>query len=357
MFYDLIDDAIVPVPALLDGFVLGILFYAMQHGQPIHAHGRLSRQFLRNVFEYQSVWAVWRPDRYQQVDIVPDEIDDEYQVPARGTAIATFSGGVDGTFTAIRHSQGLLGEAGYPLGDVLLIHGFDVPLDRQQAFDDLSARLKPVVAGLGLRLHRLRTNLKKAVRQGWEHSFGAQMASALHNFSHAHRYALFGSGEPYHEIVYPWGSTPIADHLLSGSAMQLVHDGAAYSRTEKCALLVQYPQILGALQVCWEGTDRSHNCGRCEKCIRTKMNLLAVGAMDPGCFSQPLEINDVLRLRPQNRVQVGELKSILSYAGKHGLQGAWIDALATVVAQFEGEAPVSRHPRFLQSLRDLLRRR
>jgi hypothetical protein len=180
------------------------------------------------------------------------------------------------------------------------------------------------------------------------------MASALHNYEHAHGYALFGSGAPYSSLVYPWGSTPITDHLLGNAAMQFVLDGSALSRTEKCALLARYPQVIAALQVCWEGRDRAHNCGRCEKCVRTKMNLLAVGVADAPCFSEPLHIRDVSDLQPRNDVQLGELKSILAYAERHGVRGEWVSALSAVVARCEGGEPVPRRSGFLRSVRELL---
>lgn len=325
--FDLIGDTTSPEPQVLDGFVFGIIFIAMQLGRPVKVHGDLSRTACFNLAEFQSAWACWRPEKYQRVDIVPDQIADipPSQHPPR--AIGAFSGGVDGTFTAIRHKHKLLGSGSYPLTDVLLVHGFDVPLDKPQAFDLLVQRIRPLIDELGLGMKLIRTNLKKASGQYWEDSFGAQLAACLHNYGHDFRYALMGSGEPYSNIFYPWGSTPATDYLMSGDQMQLVLDGSAYTRTEKIELLRNYPTALETLKVCWEGKNEERNCGVCEKCIRTKLNLMAVGVSNASCFDEPLDPDQILNIRLINDAQLLELQTIYDYVAKRGIDGPWVQNL------------------------------
>lgn len=327
LFFDLIGDSTSPVPLVLDGFVFGVLFIAMQLGLPVKVHGRLSRTACFNLAEFQSAWTCWKPEKYQRVDIVPDEIIDP---PARDhapRAISAFSGGVDGMFTAIRHMHKLLGNGSYPLTDVMLVHGFDVPLGKPEAFDLLLQRIRPLVDELGLGMKVIRTNLKEASGQYWEDSFGVQLAACLHNYSHDFNYALMGSGEPYSNIFYPWGSTPATDRLMSGDQMQLVLDGSAYTRTEKIELLRHYPTALKTLKVCWEGNNEERNCGHCEKCIRTKLNLLAVGVSDAPCFDEDLDPEQILKIRLINDAQLLELQTVYSYAEKRKIEGLWVDNL------------------------------
>lgn len=326
-FFDLIGDNTATPPQVLDGFVFGVIFIAMQLGHPVRVHGRLSRSAVFNLAEYQSAWACWRPKKYRRVEILPDEIIDLPAFTHPPRAISAFSGGVDGTLTAIRHKHKLLGNASYPLTDVMLVHGFDVPLSRPGSFDLLLRRIHPVVDELGLGMKLIRTNLKEASSQSWEDSFAAQLAACLHNYSNEFNYALMGSGEPYSSILFPWGSTPITDHLLSGDQMRLVLDGTAYNRTEKLAIIAAYPTVLKTLKVCWEGDDPARNCGRCEKCIRTKMNLLAIGIGNAPCFEEPLNPSQITDMNIRNRIQLSELKAILQYSQNHHVQGAWIDLL------------------------------
>jgi len=327
VFFDLIGDTTSPAPLVLDGFVFGVIFIAMQLGRPVKVHGRLSRTACFNLAEFQSAWACWRPEKYQRVDIVPDEIID-IPVPEHAPrAISAFSGGVDGTFTAIRHKHKLLGNGSYPLTDVMLVHGFDVPLGKPEAFDLLLQRIRPLVDELGLGMKVIRTNLKEASGQYWEDSFGVQLAACLHNYSHDFNYALAGSGEPYSNIFYPWGSTPATDYLMSGDQMKLVLDGSAYTRTEKIETLRHYPSALKTLKVCWEGNNEERNCGHCEKCIRTKLNLLAVGVSDAPCFDEELDPEQILKIRLINDAQLLELQTIYSYVEKRKIAGLWVDNL------------------------------
>lgn len=327
VFFDLIGDTTSPAPLVLDGFVFGVIFIAMQLGRPVKVHGRLSRTACFNLAEFQSAWACWRPEKYQRVDIVPDEIID-LPVPEHAPrAISAFSGGVDGTFTAIRHKHKLLGNGSYPLTDVMLVHGFDVPLGKPEAFDLLLQRIRPFVDELGLGMKVIRTNLKEASGQYWEDSFGVQLAACLHNYSHDYNYALTGSGEPYSNIFYPWGSTPATDYLMSGDQMQLILDGSAYTRTEKIETLRHYPTALRTLKVCWEGGNQERNCGVCEKCIRTKLNLLAVGVSDAPCFDEELDPEQILKIRLINDAQLLELQTIYSYVEKRKIAGLWVDNL------------------------------
>jgi hypothetical protein len=327
VFFDLIGDTTSPAPLVLDGFVFGVIFIAMQLGRPVKVHGRLSRTACFNLAEFQSAWACWRPEKYQRVDIVPDEIID-LPVPEHAPrAISAFSGGVDGTFTAIRHKHKLLGNGSYPLTDVMLVHGFDVPLGKPEAFDLLLQRIRPFVDELGLGMKVIRTNLKEASGQYWEDSFGVQLAACLHNYSDDFNFALMGSGEPYSNIFYPWGSTPATDYLMSGDQMQLILDGSAYTRTEKIETLRHYPTALRTLKVCWEGGNQERNCGVCEKCIRTKLNLLAVGVSDAPCFDEELDPEQILKIRLINDAQLLELQTIYSYVEKRKIAGLWVDNL------------------------------
>jgi len=326
-FFDLIGDTTSPAPLVLDGFVFGVIFIAMQLGRPVKVHGRLSRTACFNLAEFQSAWACWEPEKYQRVDIVPDEIIDRPVPEHAPRAISAFSGGVDGTFTAIRHKHKLLGNGSYPLTDVMLVHGFDVPLGKPEAFDLLLQRIRPIVDELGLGMKVVRTNLKEASGQYWGDSFGVQLAACLHNYSHDFNYALTGSGEPYSNIFYPWGSTPATDYLMSGDQMQLVLDGSAYTRTEKIETLRHYPTALKTLKVCWEGNNEERNCGHCEKCIRTKLNLLAVGVSDAPCFDEELDPEQILKIRLVNDAQLLELQTIYSYVEKRKIAGLWVDNL------------------------------
>lgn len=322
-------DAFVPFSheTPLDGHLLAVLLHAATLNKTLRVHGPLSRGILRNVEELLLAWHCWMPGVYHKIDVVPDRVLDLRRGAEEDKAIALFSGGVDASFTAIRHARFLPERVRYPLDDVLMVHGFDVSLDNVGCFQRLGERVQPLLQDLGLKLHVIRTNSKQVTRAHWEHSFGLQAAACMHMLAGAFTHGLIGSSEPYDGLIIPWGSTPITDHLMSGDRMAVIHDGAAFSRTDKVAFLTAYPTACQTLKVCWEGSDQSGNCGTCEKCVRTQLNFLAAGVEAPPCFVKPLDLTQIKRIHLRNAAQVNELQSVLRYAESKGASGSWMSLL------------------------------
>ena len=71
-----------------------------------------------------------------------------------------------------------------------MVHGFDVDRHDVAAFDELLERTRPLTDVLGLQVHLVRTDVRRGLQQDWEDSFGAQLASILHQFSPRFRYGL-----------------------------------------------------------------------------------------------------------------------------------------------------------------------
>ena len=335
IFFDLIGTT-APKPTILDGFIFGVIFYAMRIGQDVQVHGAVSRDGLFNLHEFQEAWTSWKPHAYKKIKILPETITDYVPPEGRKRAIAAFSGGVDSTFTILRHGTKQLGDASYPLHEaVLMVDGFDVPLDAPEQLEALKRRTKPLLDELGLKLLTIRTNLKEVDLQDWEDSFMSQLACCLHNYSHDFYYGLAGSAEPYSALVIPWGSNPATDHLLSGDAMRLVVDGYAYSRTAKVAYIATHATAMRVLKVCWEGNDASKNCGTCEKCIRTQMNFLAVGLSQAPCFEKPFDFQLIATMALRNDAQCNQLASIYGYAEKAGIADEWMKILKARIDRYQ----------------------
>jgi len=324
--FDLLGETSLSAPVTMDGFVMGVIFYAMRMGEDIQVEGALSHDALLNLREFQEAWQAWRPGIYRRVAISAATIL-RNAGGAAPRAISAFSGGMDSSFTLLRHRERLLGDGSYPLDSVMMVHGFDIPLAQSGTFDTLVARVRPLLDRLGVRLRIVRTNLKSLDLQDWEDSHIAQLAACLHNFSAEFGYGLVGSGDPYSDFMIPYGSNPITDRLLSGGGMRLVHDGAGFGRTEKAALLSRFPLARSALKVCWEGEDGAKNCGVCEKCICTQLNFLAAGSTQPECFDRAFDQNLIRTIGILGEAQCRELMSIKRFAETRGIQGRWLTLL------------------------------
>lgn len=332
IFFDLLGERDIPEPTVLDGFVGGMIFYVMKTGLPLHVQGSMSRAALRNLYEYQSVWARWKPESYKQVEIIPSSIVERI-TSKPDKAISAYSGGVDSIFTALRHRLGWLGNASYPLQAGLLVQGFDIPLANTAQFNQLIERIQPFADEVGITFKKMRTNMREVSGQYWGDSHLVQLACCLHNFSHEFDSALIGSGQPYNALILPDGTTPITDHLLSGAQMNIVHDGAAYARSEKVAAISKHATAIKVLKVCWEGADAAANCGKCEKCMRTRMNLAASGLMSPPCFATPFDPAMIPRINIKNAIQLNEWSTLYRYVKERGIDAPWVELLEKRIAR------------------------
>ena len=81
------------------------------------------------------------------------------------------------------------------------------------------------------------------------------------------------------------------------------------------------------------------NCGRCEKCIRTKLNFMAINA-PPACFDGAATHAQILGLSARKSQQLALLREVLTSARKNGARGAWTTTLALAIAKNRLLAPV-----------------
>jgi hypothetical protein len=324
VFYEVAGETAPPPPDNFDGILCATVLHAMAERRNIRLHGPATSEILRNLNEFQLAWRRWRPDVYQTVEIEADSVT--VPRPRDERSLSAFSGGVDSTFALLRNNpQGPIPR--YGVDTVVLVHGFDVSLANSDALQELIDRTEPVRALAKARLLIVRTNSKELGLQSWAESCGAQLAACLHLFSADFSHALIGGSDAYDELWLPWGTNPITDHLLSGGRMAIVHDGAAFCRTEKIAFLADVPAALRSLKVCWEGKDQGRNCGVCEKCVRTLLNLMAVGVTDAPCFDRPLDPRGIRQLAIETDLVLAELRSIVEYGERHHIDADWFRAL------------------------------
>lgn len=325
VFYEF-DRNFAPAPVNnFDGILCATILHAMAEGRDIRLHGPATSALLLNLEEFQAAWSRWLPANYRPVGIEVDSAIDS-PVLLKRRSISAFSGGVDSAFTLLRNSV-RSNTPRHAADTVLMVHGFDVLLSNPSDLHELIDRTVLIREASGVHLRVVRTNSRQLQPQSWEHSFAPQLAACLHLFSTEFSTALIGSSEPYDAMVLPWGSNPVTDHLLTGGSLKIVHDGAGFSRTEKAAFLSHHPAALRSLKVCWEGKRQDRNCGVCEKCVRTRLNLLAVGLDDPPCFDGPLDLSLLNHISIKNDAQLAELRSILEYAETHNINAEWVRLL------------------------------
>lgn len=308
-----------------DPFVLGALFRAMRASSDLVVHGRVSPSLLRNLEEFQALWACWQPSRYSCVEITADI---EEEAPARAgeeRALAAFSGGVDSCFTIWRHKNDACGRLRRDITAGVMVHGFDIPLDKPQVFSRAVERSSAILESVDIELIAMASNYR-SLGDYWGDAHGAAVASCLMMLQGGYTAGLVGSTWTYDSSL-PWGSSPVGDWMLSNRGFECVHDGAAFSRADKIEAISAWPEVMENLRVCWAGEEVDRNCCRCEKCIRTILNFRVLGYDLPACFDHDVTDQQILDLSGLQVTAIGELQRVLDLARARGIHDSWVTAL------------------------------
>ena len=284
----------VPLDTSLTPFMAAALPIALHRRSPLHLQGEVDGFALRHVGEVGALLSRWYP-ALSAVPVTADAVAPGTDVPAPDVATTAanggvgcfFSGGVDSLYSAVKH-------AGSDLTHLIFLNGFDISLrDPVRAQSALRAN-RQVADRLGLELIEMTTDLRSVGDRyaDWGPIYhGAALAMAGLLLSPVLSRVLVPSTFQS-EFMHPWGTHPDLDPLWSSSRVRFVHDGDERTRPQKVAVLADHPFALDYLRVCWEqlgeGTT-TYNCGRCEKCVRTMVNLRVVGAAGR-CATLPADL-------------------------------------------------------------------
>ncbi len=299
-----------------DHAIAAVLLWAMRQNLDLVVEGKVSPRLLDGLEELQAIWHCWRSERYNKILIKGEEELEIKSAKDDRLAIFAFSGGVDATFSLFRHLKQNAGRQIKKPGAALFIQGMDIPLNRDDFYQNAAERAKCILSDTGVPLIRMQTNSRQLV-QNWEDSHGLQLSSCFLVFQQSFSAVVLGSSHTYDALLMPWGSSPLTDYLCSTAAMQIVHDGCGFDRTEKVEWLSKNTSICDYLRVCWAGPDLGKNCGKCTKCIQTMLNFWVVGQEIPDAFPTELTPDLIKSLRPKNQFQSTGVKNLYRHACLH----------------------------------------
>ena len=260
----------VPLARSADAALVAGLLVAMRRGEPLRVADPISPRLLEAVDEIQAILSAW-DRRYRAVEVIAEPGEPAGAAREVGTA-SFFTGGVDSWYTALRHRDAL---------DALVyVHGFDVRLADATRRERVSAWLREGAEALGIPLVEVATNLRDITRPicGWHLYHGAALASVALLLGGRFDRVLLPATHTYRDLM-PLGSHPLLDPLWSTEPVELVHEGAA-NRVDKLAVVAEFEPALASLRACWQEDAVDHNCGRCEKCLRTMAGLRLLGVLD-----------------------------------------------------------------------------
>jgi hypothetical protein len=155
----------------------------------------------------------------------------------------------------------------------------------------------------------------------WPTSHGGGLIAVALALGAALRRVHIAASTTY-DRLYPWGSHPLLDRLWSTEDLTVIHDGCEMNTIDKTRVIAEArPElVLETLRPC-AGYGPGYNCGACEKCMRTMIDLLQFGYLEQ-CTMLPHEIDvDRFRvvLRPGGPVHVADFTRRLNALEAQGL--------------------------------------
>lgn len=279
--------------------LVAFLPYAMQHGLDLVVEAAVDEDLLLQLDEAQDAWTRWHPSIFSRVDVASDIVTARTN-PGMKSAIAAFSGGLDASYAMVAHKNGLIGRRCLDLKAAVLVHGFDIPIDKPDWFSSAKKRAEAVANSFDLPLIAVRTNWR-SLDTPWGLTFIFGVSSVMHHFKGAYDCGVIAADESYENEVLGWGSNSITNPLMSGSSFPIRFTGAGMSRTQKAGAVSSHQAILDNIRVCWERPDSPTNCGCCEKCIRTKLNFLAAGVDSVPALGSPVTAKQLSTVTIENK--------------------------------------------------------
>jgi hypothetical protein len=288
------DDAQAGEPCA-DAFLAACYPLAAIHGEArVRIEGRPCPMLVEGLRTVHAWWTSWggMPTAAPEIETAASGNGHIPAGPRR--AVAFLSGGVDGLHLLLRNRRLYCQDDPAYIRDALFIHGIDIGKrardPENERFGMTLRLLDPVAAETGIRILPCRTNLRHLPSQPgfYEHRHSvAALAAVGHAATLGPAFMFIGGTYPLNTPV-PWGSHPAVDGLFSSQRVSVIHDGARFSRLQKVRDIAKWPAALAALRSCPAKPLVQANCGLCEKCLRTRLELLAAGVEETGAFGPSL---------------------------------------------------------------------
>jgi len=229
--------------------------------------------FIRNLSKIQDIYKSWHPS-FNTVEIEFDNSKSNNKSLKNERIGCFFTAGVDSFYTFLKNKT--------EITDIIFVHGYDIGLKNKKLRARVSEKLIEIAAKFEKNIIQIETNYRGFIDLyvPWgELGHGTALVTIGHLLSDTFDKIYIPSSYTYAELL-PWGSHPILDPLWSSDGLQFVHHGCEATRVNKVKFISNEDIALKSLRVCWENPNSEYNCGRCEKCLRTMINLRACNALD-----------------------------------------------------------------------------
>lgn len=266
-----------------DAFMVGLLYFAMVNGYDMEIKAPVSEKlYYQLTQQYIPTMAKYGTGFFHPIHITAQL--DSKRIPNAGAVGASASGGVDSFYSIIKNSG--LTTSNFNVSHLLIASVYSAYYDEndtRQRFGKTAEHSQKIADALHLPLVKVYSNehefwFKRYIGFGMLRYMGfvyaLQKLFTVYNFSSTYEYKDF--------LLY--ADDKGSDHcefftaqLISNENLTIYSSGSEASRVEKVEYIADNPIVQKLLYVC---NGHSENCCTCSKCMRTQLNLYAIGKLD-----------------------------------------------------------------------------
>jgi len=318
-----------------NAFVVGCAIPALHHGEKrLRIEGEICPELKEGVTTAMSWLCHWFYPGRRPVLIEGETTRGTYDTGKTRRAGFFFSGGIDSFATLRANRLNFPLEHPHSIKDGLLVYGFE--MDDPRAFDCVLQFYSGVAEDIGITIIPVYTNIYLEYRSDdaisnfsfWNERFeGAALAAVAHAFARRFSVVSIAGGRDIAHLGCS-GTHPLLDPNYGSAELRILHDDLRHSRLEKTRLVAGWDAAVQNLRVCPMAEHYSIerlNCGRCPKCVKTMLGLLAAGALERTRAFPEKDVSAELILRraliydPYSESSYAELLGPLSGIGRHDL--------------------------------------
>lgn len=258
-------------------FLAAVLPSAMAHRKTLVLDGDISERMLAGCEQIMKILNNWYP-RLRIIPIRPRKIIRD-RFPSTGVG-CFFTGGVDSFYTLLKNLD--MEQDDGRITHLIYVRDFDIPLEKKDLHAEVSSHLKEVAKDTGVNLIPVETNLRRLTYHNvdWFLQDGAGYAGVALCLSPLLKRVYIASTATYSTLPR-WISHPLIDPLWTSESTEIRHDGCEASRLQKVLWYVgKSPIALNHLRFCNRNYNNLYNCGICEKCQYTMINLHIAGVLE-----------------------------------------------------------------------------
>src|SRR6266567_503735 len=258
-------------------FAAALLLPSMKQGEDLVIEGSISAQL------YQGMHAIMQEVLKWDIGLQPIKIEADALVadrPRPERSASFFSGGVDSFYTYLKHKTDPTEKD--RIDSFILVNGFDINRRNTQLWDRTLENIKSIAEADKVELIVVRSNIQGLVEPIllWDYTHGGCLAAVGLFLREGFHQIYIPSTHSVAEQI-PWGSNLALDSHWSTESTTFIHDGTEASRIEKViSQIARSPLALEHLRVCFANERGAYNCSKCDKRLRTMINLYVAGALE-----------------------------------------------------------------------------